>query len=451
MKPNFGLEPHLDQAAMRRAFRRLAALPPQPNVTISTVDVGRTRLDCAPIPPLGETLPGTLGPPTARQIEGKYDLIRESNPDGVTEVLVSYTYPEEWGVAEARMVFDADEHFTLADGQVISVLELKSGMPLRMEDGGTGTVMADPEFRTEHPVPPLPSDEGLWSSRVVGQVKHTTYEIIHFRWAGQEVRVTPGHVVWSEDRQWWIRAQELEPGELVRVAGNFVAPVEGPGRVRTGPVEVYGIEVEYFHNYFVGRGPDAMLVHNGPECVGKPARAESGKLRGTGTRAGMSEDPLFGAGYDAIFGNKGKRAAPTSRFEEYLQQVEDFTGVKLTESQAQRLKLAWEQHDKQLLSPGDYAKHKKQWEKPGFKDTVIDEWERQTGQKWPVHTEDVKSPSGNPLRDKGDRLDAHHFIEKAYGGPHEWWNIHPARYPDIHQGMIHGKDGIVHELMPQRK
>jgi hypothetical protein len=359
-KPNFGLEPHLDQAATRRAFRRLASLPPQQNVTISTVDVGRTRLDCAPIPPLGETLPGTLGPPTARQIEGKYDLIRESNPNGVTEVLVTYTYPEEYGVAEARMVFDADEHFTLADGQVISVSELKCGMQLRMNEGGVGTITADPEFRTEHPVPPLPSDDGLWSSRVVGQVKHTTYEIIHFRWAGQEVRVTPGHVVWSEDRQWWIRAQELQPGELVRVAGNFVAPVEGPGRVKTGPVEVYGVEVEYFHNYFVGTGPDAMLVHNGPECVGKPALAEKK------ASAHLSTDPKFAAGYDAIFGTKGKRAAPASRFEEYLRQVEDFTGVKLTKSQAQQMQAAWTQHNKQLLSPGDYAKHVKQWERPGF-------------------------------------------------------------------------------------
>src|SRR5262249_8560325 len=69
------------------------------------------------------------------------------------------------------------------------------------------------------------------------------------------------------------------------------------------------IEVEYFHNYFVGRGDDAMLVHNGPECVGRPASAEpprsaSGKAANA-SRAGLSEDPKFAAGYDAIFG-KGK-------------------------------------------------------------------------------------------------------------------------------------------------
>jgi hypothetical protein len=190
----------------------------------------------------------------------------------VTEVLVTYKYPEECGVAEARMMFDADARFYLADGQLVGVLELACGMRLRMGDNSIGMVTADPEFRTEHPIPPLPSEDGLWSSRVVGQVKHTAYEVIQFRWAGQQVEVTLGHVVWSEDRHWWIRAHELLAGEMVRVAGNVVAPVERPGRVKTGPVAVYGIEVEYFHNYFVGRGPDAMLVHN-MECAVRPADA----------------------------------------------------------------------------------------------------------------------------------------------------------------------------------
>jgi hypothetical protein len=36
---------------------------------------------------------------------------------------------------------------------------------------------------------------------------------------------------------------------------------------------VFGNEVEYFHNYFVGQGDNAPLVHNGPECVVKPADA----------------------------------------------------------------------------------------------------------------------------------------------------------------------------------
>ncbi|MCI0455480.1 MAG: hypothetical protein L0Z62_00705 [Gemmataceae bacterium] len=58
------------------------------------------------------------------------------------------------------------------------------------------------------------------------------------------------------------------------MAGNVVAPVEGARRV-TGRIEVFGIEVEYFHNYFVGSDDNAMLVHNGPPCVVRPMEAEA--------------------------------------------------------------------------------------------------------------------------------------------------------------------------------
>ncbi|MGL6095083.1 MAG: hypothetical protein ACRC7O_04685, partial [Fimbriiglobus sp.] len=88
-KPNFGFDPRLDQAATRRARKRLDALPVPQGMTIDKVDVGSTRLNCAPLPHDKAALPGTLAPPTPRQIEAKYDWIRETNPDGVTEVVVT--------------------------------------------------------------------------------------------------------------------------------------------------------------------------------------------------------------------------------------------------------------------------------------------------------------------------------------------------------------------------
>ncbi|MCZ2341261.1 MAG: SEC-C domain-containing protein [Bacteroidales bacterium] len=268
-KPNLGIEPHLDHAATRRAYKRLASLPTQYQMTIDTVDVGRARLTCAAILSVGDDLPGTLAPPTPRQIEDKYDWIRESNPDGVTEVVVMYTYPEMFGLAEARFVFDADERFLLVDGRTVSVLDLHRGMRVVMGDGTVGTILGHPERRYDIPVPPLEREDGRWLSRVIGRVKHTADEVVEFRWGGQVVSVTPGHEVWSADRRGWVGAHELYPGERIRVGGNVVAPVEGWRRV-PGLVEVYGIEVEYFHNYYVGTGDDAMLVHNGPACLAKP-------------------------------------------------------------------------------------------------------------------------------------------------------------------------------------
>jgi hypothetical protein len=276
-KPNAGIpDPYQERSAVRRAISRMESQPLQgERVTINTVDVGRTRLICAPVPPDGDgaALAGTLAPPTAEQVEAKYEAIRKSNPEGVTEVVVTYTYPEPFGFAEARMVFDADECFRRADGRSVDVLDLFRGMQVRMADGGIGTIRGNPERRYETPVPPLPDRNGLWTSRVIGQVKHTGYEVIEFRWAGQTITGTPEHLIWSADRKGWVRASELRPGELVRVAGNLVAPVEWVGPRRSDRIEVYGIEVEYFHNYFVGTGDNAMLVHNGPDCLVKPLDA----------------------------------------------------------------------------------------------------------------------------------------------------------------------------------
>jgi hypothetical protein len=257
------------------------------NLIISNVHVGKTQMVCAPLPDEGEELPGTLAPSTPSQIETKYKAIRKSNKAGATEVVVTYTYPEIFGHAEVRAVFPADQKFQLPNRRVVSVLDLSPGMQIKMASGAIGTISGSPELRREIPLPPLPEPDGLWKSRVMGSVKHTTYEIVEFRWAGQVCRVTPGHAVWSASRRGWVGAHELYPGEKIRVAENVIAPVEGLRRI-PGRFEVFGIEVEYFHNYFVGTGPNAMLVHNGPRCLDKPAVAEAleeGAINRTGRRA----------------------------------------------------------------------------------------------------------------------------------------------------------------------
>jgi predicted ribonuclease toxin of YeeF-YezG toxin-antitoxin module len=71
------------------------------------------------------------------------------------------------------------------------------------------------------------------------------------------------------------------------------------------------------------------------------------------------------------------------------------------------------------------------------KNAQIAEWERQTGQAWPRYSQDLVNAEGKVLRKAGDPFDAHHVIENIYGGPHEWWNLTPARFPDQHQGGLH--------------
>lgn len=50
------------------------------------------------------------------------------------------------------------------------------------------------------------------------------------------------------------------------------------------------------------------------------------------------------------------------------------------------------------------------------------------------------------FKEKGELYDAHHIIENSYGGEHKWWNIHPAKFPDEHQGGIHGSGAPGNEL-----
>ena len=62
-------------------------------------------------------------------------------------------------------------------------------------------------------------------------------------------------------------------------------------------------------------------------------------------------------------------------------------------------------------------------------------------------SEDVISDkTGWVIRRKGTRYDAHHIIENTFDGEHEWWNIHPAKFPDEHQRGIHAKESPASEI-----
>lgn len=81
------------------------------------------------------------------------------------------------------------------------------------------------------------------------------------------------------------------------------------------------------------------------------------------------------------------------------------------------------------------------------KNSLIEEWEKNTGQTWPTYSEDIISEkTGQIYIHKGDKYDAHHLIELSYGGEETWWNIHPAKRPSEHQGGIHGSGSSANEI-----
>ncbi|MDP1499920.1 ribonuclease YeeF family protein [Bacillus velezensis] len=129
----------------------------------------------------------------------------------------------------------------------------------------------------------------------------------------------------------------------------------------------------------------------------------------------------------------------------YVKDVEARTSRKIPKNQVEKLKEALRNKEYKKLTPLQTRKHRRAFNK--IKDQLIEEWEKNTGQTWPTYSEDVISKkTGEPVRKKGDKYDAHHIIENSFEGEHEWWNIHPAKFPNEHQSGIHGTGSPANEL-----
>ena len=76
---------------------------------------------------------------------------------------------------------------------------------------------------------------------------------------GTEIRATDVHPVWSVDREDWVPASKLEPGELVDTLSGPVTVV-GVEQLDRHPA-VYNLEVHGEHVYRIA--VDGVLVHNG--------------------------------------------------------------------------------------------------------------------------------------------------------------------------------------------
>jgi len=128
----------------------------------------------------------------------------------------------------------------------------------------------------------------------------------------------------------------------------------------------------------------------------------------------------------------------------YFQHIQDVTGRAVNQKQIDKLKDALRAKEYKKLTEAETAIHRADFN--ARKNKIIKDWEMETGQEWPRYTESVYSKTGVELRKPGDLYDAHHIIENKFGGDNEWWNMHPAKFPDEHQGGIHGAGSPSREL-----
>ena len=129
---------------------------------------------------------------------------------------------------------------------------------------------------------------------------------------------------------------------------------------------------------------------------------------------------------------------------EYLHEVESITKREIKPAQMEKLQKALKEQDFVKLDPDKVKLHRKLFD--NAKDKLIDEWEKNTGDKWPVYAKDILNDSGEVIRTAGQRFDAHHLIESSFGGPNAWWNLHPAAFPSEHQAGIHAINSLANKI-----
>ncbi len=247
----------------------------------------------------------------------------------IERIPIHYTYAEPFGEAECVYCFPVEQLFLLEDGSVIPAVWLQPGMRFRLEDGAHGTVTAVEPPRVWEPPSRIPNRDGNYARRVLGRVKHKGYVVLDVTFGGTTVTTTPNHLFYSASRGAWVPVGSMCPGELLRGETGATSPVLAIGPPRQGFVELYGIEVEELHTYFVGNEPGSALVHNGMgECFKKPAAILSSKMQtldlgGTWRNSVFSQQGLVYVLRDKLTGQLLKVGQTTAdkfigRFEKYV-------------------------------------------------------------------------------------------------------------------------------------
>lgn len=137
---------------------------------------------------------------------------------------------------------------------------------------------------------------------------------------------------------------------------------------------------------------------------------------------------------------------PTDLFQDYLKDVEETTNLEIIPLQREHIFKSLK-NNFSYISPENTKNHRKKFNK--IKKQLILQWETMTKRDWPIYKKNILSKSGKIVREIGQYYDAHHIIEQSFNGPNTWWNIHPAKFPDEHQNIIHRVGGFAWRLFNQ--
>ncbi|MFI0791492.1 polymorphic toxin-type HINT domain-containing protein [Micromonospora rubida] len=135
-------------------------------------------------------------------------------------------------------------------------------------DGATGVLMADGSTK---PIKDIKvGDEVIATDPVTGEqgprvVTHLWVhedEMVALTVNGKVLTTTEDHPFWNATDQQWQRADELDPGDLLRTPTGEGKPVDAPATGSPKRGTAYNLSVEGLHTYYVIAGNTPVLVHN---------------------------------------------------------------------------------------------------------------------------------------------------------------------------------------------
>jgi hypothetical protein len=248
------------------------------------------------------------------------------------------------------------------------------------------------------------------------------------------------------------------PGALVtlltdaEVQNNLYEELKkGVGELRDGDAEAWGGALLNIPLTISGVGGAAKGTATVSRVTLKVSGATAKKLVASGIKGKALALALLKA--EVVEANVVPKSMPGKLppgIREYIRDVEVQTGRTIPQKQIGILIDALRMKNYEKLSKAGAALNRLEFDK--VKNKIILDWEKETGQTWPRYAEDVLSKDGEKVvRKKGAAYDAHHIIENELGGPAEWWNIHPAKFPGEHQGGIHSAGSPLGNLLQNIK
>ncbi|MFN0197435.1 MAG: hypothetical protein ACKVT0_11880 [Planctomycetaceae bacterium] len=182
----------------------------------------------------------------------------EPNPAITRHVSLFGPMGEGWFTADCLFSLAEIEQLGLIEGETVdfSVSHIELDKPLLVK-----SIRACPEIEP---------DDGTGRRVVTAIYRHLARDLIDVQIEGEPepIGCTPGHPFWSVNRDEFVPAVNLQPGEWVKTAYERTArvislaprgPPSGDGKADTAEV-VYNLEVSGQHVYHVGTS--GIVVHN---------------------------------------------------------------------------------------------------------------------------------------------------------------------------------------------